>query len=179
LNGITINIIAAYILYILVVYNPTKIKRSIIKSNLRQQYKRFKETIIDRFLAITNNTGNPDLTEKLCDIIEFRKYFDEEKWYGVLNGIDGNKYLLQEMLSELAILRNEISFVLNNVEIHDEQVFAFFKSLSQIIYRLEQSDFETDDFKNLMSFIWQVFAGWSWIDGYAEKDIVQTIIDKV
>lgn len=189
LNAIAISFIAAYIFYILVGYIPGKKKRHIIKNNLRKQYQQLKETIINDFVNITNKIGgdisNPDLTTKLCDIKEFREYFKEnnsKRWYQVLNEIDGKKYLLREMLSELAILRDEISFVLNNVEIYDKQVFAFFKNLSQIIYRLELSDFETDDsddFKSLMSFIWQMFAGWSWIEGYAEVDVVQSIIDKV
>lgn len=180
-NAITINILAAYILYIFVVYIPENKKYRLIKNNLSKQYNQFKETMISRFLNITND-NNEALATKLKDIKEFRAYFEnnnQKRWYAILNGLDGNKYVLKDMLSELAILRNEISFTLNNIEIHDEQVFAFFKNLSQTIYKLEQSDFETDDFKSLMGFIWQLFSGWSWIDGYSEKDIIKSIIDRI
>lgn len=181
LNAITINILAAYILYIFVVYIPENKKHRLIKNNLNKQYNQFRETMISRFLNITND-NNKALATKLKDIKEFRAYFEDDnqkRWYAILNGLDGNKYVLKDMLSELAILRNEISFALNNIEIHDEQVFAFFKNLSQTIYKLEQSDFETDDFKSLMGFMWRLFSGWSWIDGYSEEDIVQSIIDRI
>jgi hypothetical protein len=29
-----------------------------------------------------------------------------------------------------------------------------------------------------MLFLWQIFAGWSWVDGYSDKDIFQIIYDE-
>lgn len=183
LNAITINIIAAYIFYILVVYYPEKRSRLVIKNNLQKQYRQFKEAMIVHFLSTTHDNED-DLETKLYDMKEFRQYFGmnrSERWYKVWDEAESNKYFLREILSELAILRDEVSFVLNKVEISDEQVFPFFKNMSQLIYRLEQSGFETDDddYKSLARFIWDVFTGYSFSDGYAKKDIVQTMIDKI
>src|SRR5262249_36864021 len=132
--------------------------------------------------GVVHGASSLDLVERLCDIREFRDYFKEDnsaKWYAIANALPKNELLMKDMVVELALLRTEIAFVLSNVEIHDEQVFAFFKRLSSTIYRAEQGGLEYDDVKSFMSFMWQLFAGWSWIEGYAERDIVEALIEKI
>ena len=112
------------------------------------------------------------LVDCLCDIRKFRNYFKEDdsaKWDIIANALPQNTLLMKDILVELALLRTEIAFVLSTIEIHDEQVFAFLKRLSSTVYRAEQGDLDYDDVKSFMRFMWQLFAGWSWIDGYAEK----------
>lgn len=62
---------------------------------------------------------------------------------------------------QLDILRDEVSFVLNNIEINDKNVFLFFKLLSQSVYgyRLRDINLDYDEKRELMSFLWELFAG--------------------
>ena len=90
-----------------------------------------------------------------------------------------NEYHLKDLLVELEIFTNEVAYVLNNVEINDPDVFSFFKRLSQTVYRFKNSTLEYDEVKQLSGFLWDLFAGWSFIDGYREDDIVKVMIEKI
>jgi hypothetical protein len=154
----------------------------VIRNNLRVQYHDFKKAVISHFLGVVNGVIDMALVDCLCDIGKFRDYFKEDesaKWYAIANALPKNALLMRDILVELALLRNEIAFVLSTVEIHDEQIFAFLKRLSSTIYRAEQGGLEYDDVKSFMSFMGQLFAGWSWIEGYAEGDVVEAFIEKI
>ncbi|MGH8564965.1 MAG: hypothetical protein ACREXW_13130 [Gammaproteobacteria bacterium] len=79
----------------------------------------------------------------------------------------------------LEVLREELLYVLNTIDVHDEEVFAFLKRLAQIIYRMRDIETEYDDIKQIGGFLWELFAGWSVIDGYRDKDIVQSMIERI
>jgi hypothetical protein len=182
LNSILINLLAAYVFFILIVHIPNIRQREIIKNNLCTRYWDFKKAVISRFLSMADGHYQHGLVEELCDIRKFRTYFQENyraRWYAITNALTGNRIQLSEIMLELAILRDEISFVFNRVEIHDEQVLAFFKNFSTVMYRFEQNDCEDDDIKVLMRFMWQLFAGWSWIEGYSDDDILESLIEKI
>ena len=89
--------------------------------------------------------------------------------------------MLKDLLVQLDILSDEASFILNNTEINDENVLSFFKLLSQSVYgyRLRDINLDYDEKRVLMSFLWELFAGWSFVEGYREKDIVKLIIKKI
>jgi hypothetical protein len=180
-NSILINLLAAYLFFLLIVHLPTIRERQIIRNNLRTRYRDFKTAVIGHLLSIASGSYPAELVAKLCDIKEFRNYFKEDnsaRWYSIANSLNSNESQVVEILVELEILRDEISFVLNKVEIHNEQLLAFFRIFSSTMYREERRHPE-DDVKSLMQFMWQLFAGWSWMEGYAEKDVVQILIDKI
>ena len=114
---------------------------------------------------------------------EFRKYFKEpvrdsqNRWHVVLNNLNGQ--LLQDLLVEFEILLNEVTYVLNNANIEDPNVFSFFKRLSQTVYKMKNTTLDYDDVKHLSGFLWELFAGWSFIDGYREDDIVAVMIEDI
>lgn len=79
----------------------------------------------------------------------------------------------------MEIFMNEVAYVLNNVDINDPEVFAFFKRLSQAVYQLKNSTLGYDEIKPLESFIWQILGGFSLVDGRRNYDIVKTMINKI
>jgi hypothetical protein len=181
-NSILINLMAAYVFFLLIVHLPTIREREVMRNNLRSRYHDFKTATISHFLGLADGSYQFDLVEKLCDIRQFRDYFKEDnsaRWDAIANALDGDRFRMNEILVELAILRAEVSFVLTKIEIRDEQVLAFFKNMSSTMYRLEHGDCEYDDVKSMMQFMWQLFAGWSWVKGYAEEDVVQKLIEKI
>ncbi len=137
------------------------------------------------FLDASEKCYDSRLPSKLSDQSEFKKFFTQPdnndsrniKWHAVLNGL--KEYHLKELLVEMEIFMNEVAYVLNNVEINDSNVFSFFKRLSQAVYRLKNSTLDYDDVKQLSGFIWELFAGWSFIDGYHDNDIVNVMINKI
>ena len=121
----------------------------------------------------------------LLDQEEFKRYFknnnsnNENRWDAVANGIQDNEYYLNEILYELRVLNDEIKFVRSNIDIHDEEVFQFLNNLSQIIHRMESTKPEYDDIKSFCRFLWEIFTGWSIIDGYRKTDIIADMIGRI
>lgn len=183
---ISIGFLVSMFFYLLVVWYPAKRKKIIIKHNLEETYRSFKSDTISILINACNNGGggyDPLLIDKLSNQNEFRKYFnekiteDQNRWHAVFNGLDA--YFINKLLVELEILLHEVTFVLSNVYINDENVFFFFKRLSQSVYKLKYSTLDHDDLRSLTLFLWQIFAGWSLVDGYREDEIVKVMIDKI
>jgi hypothetical protein len=121
----------------------------------------------------------------LLDQAEFRRYFgihvtdNQTRWHGVLNSLNQNAYLLRDILHELEILREELLYVLSSIDVHDEEVFDFLKRLSHAILRLKDVEPEYDDIKYIGGFLYEIFAGWSFIEGYRKEDIVLSMIERI
>ena len=81
--------------------------------------------------------------------------------------------------SELSAPTSPFTYVLNNVNIEDPNVFSFLKRLSQAIYKMKNTTLDYDDVKHLSGFLWELFAGWSFIDGYHDDDIVSVMIEGI
>jgi hypothetical protein len=176
--------LVSMIFYLLVVWFPDRQKKNIIKHNIEEQYRFFKEDTINILLNVcVAGSYDAKYPTNLLDQDEFRKYFKENvsesqtRWDAVFNGLDD--YWIKEILIELEILLNEVTFVLSNVYIDDPNVFSFFKRLSQSVYKLKNSSLEYDDLRKLTDFLWQLLAGWSVIDGYRDEDIVKVMIEKI
>lgn len=170
-------------LWFIVVKLPAIRKREIIKKNISNQYHHFKEDTIQILLWASIGTHDSQLPRQLCDYREFKKFFGEnqhQKWYDALNGLQSKQDLLHDILVEMELLSNEISYVLNNLEITDERIMTVFKTLSINVYKLKtNSIFSYDQVKYLGNFLWGILAQWSFIDGQREDDIIQEMINKL
>jgi hypothetical protein len=187
LYAISISIIAASIFYVLNIYLPGQKRKNIIRQDFEEQYLYFKKECIYIFLSALGKSINPKLVQKLCDLDEFKKYFKEKcgngqiRWDKVATELDCNKIFLKNILVQLGILRNEAAFILNNTEINDKSVLSFFKILSQQVYAYRERGINMvyDEKKEILHFLWQLFSGWSFSDGYREGDIVKLMIEKI
>ena len=181
--NLSIGFIVSIVFYFLVVWIPDMKKKKLLKNNLTKHYLYFKENSLHIFCHAMNEECDTSLMSKLMLQNEFKIFFktkisdSQERWDSVLNGLDNQ--LLYELLGELELLKNEIEFINNNITIDDEDVFVFMKNLSINIYRLRDINLENNDIKVLSRFLWQLFSGWSCIDGYKKDDIVQVMISKI
>ena len=183
--AISISTIAAYIFYIFNIFLPEKKRKAIIKKNFEEQYFYFKEECIYIFLSALGQSSNKEIWEKLCDLEEFKNYFKEnfansqDRWHKVWQELDGR--LLEDLLIQLSILRDEVAFVLNNTEINDKSVLSFFRLLSQRVYNFKARgiNMEYEDKKSLLRFLWELFTGWSFVDGYPREDIVKLMTKEI
>ncbi len=182
---VSISIIAAYIFYIFNICLPEQKRKNIIKHNFEEQYLYFKKVCIYIFLSALGKSSNEKLREELCSLGEFKKYFkeehskDQDRWHKVWGELNG--HLLKDLLIELSILRDEVAFILNNTEINDKSVLSFFRLLSQRVYvfKARGINMEYEEKKALLRFLWELFTGWNFIDGYREEDIVKLMIQKI
>ena len=184
INALSVGFVISAIFYFIVVYLPESQKRNRVYRSMERQYRLFKSSCISTFLILSDSQEYPH-SEMLLDQEGFRRYFknnnakNENRWDAVANGIQGNEYYLNEILYELRVLNDEIKFVRSNIEIHDEEVFSFLSQLSQVIHRMESTKPEYDDIKSFCRFLWEIFTGWSFIDGYRKTDLIEDMIERI
>lgn len=180
LFNFSVGFLVSMVFYLLIVWFPDRRRKNLIKKNLGEQYQFFKKDTIQILLAACKTRYKKDLTKKLMEQVEFRNYFNEHvnesqvRWDIVMGGLDDR--LLKDLLVEFELLLREVTYVRNNVNIEDPNVFSFFQRLSQTVYRMKNTTLEYEDVKLLLGFLWQLFAGWSFIDGYREDEIVSVMI---
>ena len=184
INSISIGIVVSTIFYLLVIYFPELRRRKIVTRAFAKQYNSFRKNCIDTFL-ILSDSQEYKYRENLLLHEEFRRYFKnknrrgEDRWYAVANALQGNQYYLDEIIFELQRLNDEIKYIKNTIYLFDSEVFDFLNRLSQTIHRYERTEQEYDDIKSFMGFLWSVFTGWSWVDGYKNADYLEKMISRI
>lgn len=114
----SVGFLVSIVFYLLVVWLPDRKRKNLIRKNMREQYRFFKQDAISILLSACQSSYESDLPRRLTTLSEFRKYFKEpvsesqDRWHVVLNAL--NDRLLADILVELEILRDEVSYVLNN-----------------------------------------------------------------
>jgi hypothetical protein len=184
-NSITFNLSVGYLVsmfvWLLVVHFPERARRRIFRDNLSRRYQDFREDTIQILLWAAIGTHDSALPKELCDHRKFKEFFDEnkkERWYAALNGLQGDKERIDDLLLELELFAGEVAYVLNNVSIQDAEVHSFFKRLNEHIYRLKNASvYSYDHVKYLGGFLWEIHARWSIIDGQRNEDVIQDMID--
>jgi len=184
INSISIGIVVSTIFYLLVIYLPELRRRKIVTKAFVEQYDSFRKNCIGTFLILSQSQEYQD-RDNLLVHEEFRRYFKnknkhgEDRWYAVANSIQENKYYLDEIIFELQRLNDEIKYIKNTIYLFDSEVFDFLNRLSQTIHRYERTEQEYDDIKSFTGFLWTVFTGWNWVDGYRNADYLEKMISRV
>ena len=157
-------------------------RHNIVQGHLRAQYEEFRRNIVDICLRaeVKSYSIDIELNKRLQDMFEFRRYFSDDndkRWYAVLNGLQGDKEILEDLYVEIDLLMQQITYALNNIHIKDDEALRFLTRLSQHTYRLRNTDvYSHEPIKYVGGFLWDVMAGWSVINGYREEDIVSKSI---
>lgn len=181
--NISLGLFVSALFYYFTVFIPDYRKRKIIKNNYLNQYKHFKQNMISHFLSACETSYPSDLVDTLLDQKEFKSYFSlkatdsEDKWHVVLNKMDHE--LLEIMLLEFEAFKESTGYVLNNIEFNQPDSFEFFHHFNKQIVLLKNITDDYDEIKSFSRFLWSLFAGWCWIEGYAEKDRFQEMIDSI
>ena len=184
LHVLSMGIVVSAIFYFVVVWVPARQRKARIHRNLKKYYDAFRLSCISTFL-IASDSKEYRPVEWLLDQEEFRRHFSfyvadhQTRWDAVLNALNQKAFLLRDILHDLEILREEFLHVLSSIDVHDEEVFEFLKRLAHAIFRLRDVKPEYDDIKFIGGFLWEIFAGWSLIEGYKNEDIVLSMIERI
>ena len=147
--------LVSLIFYVLIVRVPDYQKRKRCKRSLTQQYKNFREDCIGLMLAVADGQYDSSMPEELLDQKRFKEYFkekatlDEDRWDRFCNKLD--PYYLNEIVKRMEIFRDEIAFILNNVDIPSDEPFGFLKRLSAAMYSIRDTTLDYDDTKSFAS----------------------------
>ncbi len=180
----SVGINVSLLIYLLVVWVPERRKRTRVRRNLQLQYDSFKEACIALFFSAMGSGHSLDEVTSLKDRDKFREFFKTDsstpgqtRWDVVANGLDDQHVKL--LAIEFEILRDELHFTLNAIDVDNPKAFAFLKQLSQELHRTKQVSPGYDDEKTLLRFMWSVFTGWSFAEGYQEKDVIAEMIEAI
>jgi hypothetical protein len=166
--------------YWLVVRLPENAKRRRIRNSFAEHFREFKEDTIATMLMVTDGTFEWGFHRELVDQKNFRDYFKQEvapgedRWDSLHNKM--TDYYLDELLTHLEILRDEILFAMSAVEIDDKKVLEFLKRLSATIVKMRKTTRDYDSMKSFGGFMWEMFAGWSFVMGYQKRDFFEDMI---
>ena len=119
--------------YWLVVRLPENVKRRRIRNSFARHFREFKEDAIGTMLMVTDGTYTYGFHQELVDQKKFRDYFQqqvgrgEDRWDSLHNKMTA--HALNELLTQLEVLRGEISFTMAAIDV-DDKVLEFMKRFS-------------------------------------------------
>jgi hypothetical protein len=189
--AISINLLTgglvSFLFYYLVIYLPDLRKKSIIKKNLQEIYKSIKMEMLRAIVEASKKGGRTDLetsfefVESLISPVEFKKAFKSgrehnEGFYAFQNQMSQETPEFHQIVCCLKMLAKQVEFVLHNYTIDDPLIFAFFKQLELLLMGLQSNGAGYDESKPLCSFIWEIYAGRNFINGYTGHDPIQKMI---
>jgi hypothetical protein len=189
--SIAINILTgglvSFFFYWLVVYLPEQRKRRIIKSSLLKFYRDIKSDILYQVVFASIKGGRRDIQSDaetiaaLMTVDGFRRAFDggresDEGFYAFENQMSDDTMEFREIILNFELLARQIEFTLHNYTMDDQEIFNFFKRLELLLIKLRQSSHGYEESKPLCRFVYEVFSGWSPIDGYRGYDLVEKMI---
>ena len=187
-HTVSMGIVSSAIFYFIFVWVPTRIQRQRIRRYIQRQYDDFKSACILEFLIASNSQDYPwKSREALREPDEFYRYFstfishDQERWHLVMDKLHDNNYgTLKDVLCQLEILREVIIYVLNHVDIFDDDVLVFINRLSHVVLCNKDvgSGQEYYAVERIEGILWQIFTGWDSVKGF-RGDIVKSMIDRI
>ncbi|MCQ9378324.1 hypothetical protein [Methyloversatilis sp. XJ19-49] len=180
---ITVGIIVSLFVYLLVVRLPEWQKKGRLKAHLLRRYDDLKEQCLMHFLWACSQPAESTLIDSLKNQKEFRDFFnasvapDQDRWHQVLNGLT-DEYV-RSIVRELDSFRGEVDFVLTSVDVSDEEAFRLLRNLTEVLQRSRHWSDREDQLKPLSQFMWSIFAGWSIISGYTDRDVIHDMITAI
>lgn len=182
--------LVSFLFYLLVVHVPASRRKTIIKDNLQRRYRIIKRDILFAVVQASRQGGRHDLIpddelmEELLTPSGFKKAFEDgresdEGFYAFENQMHEDNWEFRQIVLNLQMLSKQIDFLLQNYSIEDQDAFDFFKRLELMLMRLQASGPGYEESKPLGRFIWEMYAGWNWVDGDVGGDRIQKMISNL
>ena len=164
------------VFYFLIVRLPELSKRRRLKRSFRAVYRSFKAECTAIFLLVADGSYQSGLPEELYPQTAFKEYFGADRWNQFANKLEG--HYLQLLLHEMETFREEVLYVLNNIDFDGDEDIAFLKRLSAAIASTRVITPGYDN-KAFFRFLWSLFAGYDLATGYRQTDIVEDMIKRI
>ena len=167
----------------MIVFFPEHVRRKRIRENALKVYWEFKRSVLGLILSASGEGSTLDQVEELMEPEKFKEYFcsDEtgsgKRWYAFLNGLDDSH--VREIAIELEILRDEVQFIVNNIDLDDADAYAYLKHLSTVTYSMSKAGSDYDDQKLWGRFLMEIFTQWNMCEGNWKKDYILESIRKI
>ncbi|OBU39885.1 hypothetical protein [Photobacterium phosphoreum] len=170
--------------YFLVVFIPEAKRKNRIKKHFIMQYHQFRKQVVICILSACGESGDADLINSLIIPSKFKTYFDgkdktdQNRWYVFMNNAD--EVIVKNILAEFIAFKEMISYLLNNIDIEDEELHTFlhnFNTITTILVNTRADDY--DSMKGFSRYLRPIFAGYSWKTGSYDYDRFGNMFDRI
>lgn len=182
--------IVSFIFFYLVVKIPENRRAKIIKNQFKKSFDNIKRSILKDVISASINGGRYDLqidhdtVENLMTVWGFEATFKggergHEGFYAFRNHMSGDALEYRDILIDLHMLSREIDFLLNNIEMHNEDLFIFFKKLQRYLTRVEKIGPGYNEEKELSNLIWDLYGQFCFIEGNLGYNRIQRAVNEL
>ncbi|WP_339932122.1 hypothetical protein [uncultured Brevundimonas sp.] len=165
-------------------------RRRLLRDGLKSTYSEAKRNIAFAVVHASQKGGRKDLqadsaTVDLALTIEgFRAMFEDgsqadEGFYAFQNEMSYRTPEYEEIVFNLKIISRALERIVDSHRLDDVQTYNFFVRSSAFIARIERYGAGYDESKPLCSLIWEMFAGWNFIDGKLGYDPIERAISRL
>jgi hypothetical protein len=178
--GLSVGVLSAVGMFYVLVRLPEYERKQRIKQHLQRAYVAFKTSCIKIFVGKACGSYDSETIEQLMNPSAFRAYFQQpfavgqDRWDGVANRMDES--MLKQIVLEAEVLHGGFQHAMSAIDIRDPEMFAFFKHVSEALFRAKDWSANYDGSKVVLQFFWQVLAGWNPITGYSNREYVLDLI---
>jgi len=182
--------LVSFLFYYLVNERLEHRRRKLLQNSVRDTYEDAKSNIALAIIHASQKGGRADLSADFGTIARmlntdgFRSSFEggreaSEGYYAFQNQMSSRTPEYDEIVFNLKVIARAGERLIDNNAVDDERTHGLFVRLSTLVQRIEQSGPGYDESKILCSFIWEIFAGWSFVDGHLGYDPIKRTIERL
>ena len=180
----------SFLFYYLVNERSDRRRRKLLQSSVQKTYRDAKWNIAVAVIQASVKGGRSDLTATSDTIDQavtaqgFKLLFSggreaNEGYYAFENEMTSETPEYNEIIFNLKVIARATERLIDNGAVDDRRTYNFFVRLGTLVGRIEKSGPGYDESKPLCSFIWEMFTGWSFIDGDVGYDRIERAIDRL
>lgn len=181
--------IVAFVFFYVVNERLDRRRRELVRQGALRAYRDAKHNIVVAIIHASQKGGRKDLHADTDTIPLALTPAGFRALIGNGRNADEGFYAFENQMSERTPEFDEIIFNLRSMGrafdrlvdagvINDEDTYNRFVRLNGLVRRIEHTGPGYDESKGMCQFIWQIFAGWSPIDGYLPYDPIERVIEQ-
>lgn len=179
--------IVAFIFYYVVSERIEGKKRNLVRKSALQTYLDAKHNIAVAIIHASQKGGRNDLSadsatiNQVLSIAGFKALFEggkygHEGFYAFQNQMSDHTPEYDEIVFNLKIIERAFDRFVDEIHFNNGEAYQFFIRLDATMRRIEHNGTGYDESKLLCRFIWEIFAGWNFIDGSLDHDPIERAI---
>lgn len=179
--------IVAFIFYYVVSERIEARRRDLVKEGALRSYRNAKHDIALAVIEASIKGGRTDLIadistiERALTVDGFKALFAggrkaDEGFYAFQNQMSDHTSEYDEIVLNLQIIGRAVDRLIDANLLDNPEAYNLLLRLDAMLRRIERNGAGYDESKLLCRFIWQIFTGWSFIDGYLGYDPIERAI---
>ena len=182
--------LVSFTFYYVVNTSVDRHRRNLARNNVREVYRDAKRNIAYAVIHASQKGGRRDLVadsetvEKLLSTHGFKAMFEggrqgDEGYYAFENQMSDATPEYDEIVFNLKVVSRAAERLIDNNVVDDSRLYDFFVRLGTMIARIERNGAGYDESKLLCGFIWEIFAGWNFVEGSLGYDPIERAIARL